>query len=105
MVGIGKWLAHVDTMFFKGDATITVADNGGEYSFDLELPSDVDIPDFKIYDITEDGGNALNAKASVSLLPNKEIEIHFEFDGDKANGFIKIPFIGKIKVKDAEKIG
>ena len=103
MVGLGKWLAHVDTMFFTGDAIITVGNTSGEYSFDLELPSDIDIPEFKIYDITEDG-NTLNAKASVDILQGKVIELSFTFEGDTANGFIKIPFIGKIKIKDAKKI-
>ena len=104
MVGIGKWLAHVDTMFFTGDAVICVSDNNGEYAFDLELPSDMDIPEFKIYGITEDG-NTLNAKASVELLQGKEIDLSFTFEGDTASGFIKIPYIGKIKIKEAKKIG
>ncbi len=103
MIGLGNWLAHIDTMFFKGDATIKVANVNGEYSFDLELPSDIDIPEFKIYDITEDG-NTLNAKATVDLLQGKVIELSFTFEGDTANGFLKIPYIGKIKVKDAKKV-
>ncbi len=103
MIGLGNWLAHIDTMFFKGDVTIKVSDNNGAYAFDLELPSDIDIPEFKIYDITEDG-NTLNAKATVDLLQGKVIDISFTFEGDTANGFLKIPYIGKIKVKDAKKI-
>ncbi|HOD02359.1 MAG: hypothetical protein BWY46_01807 [Firmicutes bacterium ADurb.Bin300] len=103
MIGLGNWLAHVDTMFFKGDAIIKVYDKNGEYGFDLELPSDMDIPEFKIYDITEDG-NTLNAKASVDLLQGKEIDLSFTFEGDTASGFLKIPYIGKIKIKEAKKI-
>ena len=103
MVGIRSWFAKIDTMFFKGDVTIKVSDVNGQYKFELELPSDVDIPDFEIYDITEDG-DTLNAKASVSLLPGKEVDISITFEGDTANGFLKIPYLGKIKIKDAKKI-
>lgn len=103
MIGIGNWLAHVDTMFFKGDVTIKITDNNGEYGFDIDLPSDIDVPEFKIYDITEDG-DTLNAKASVEILQGKEIEISFTFDGDTASGFLKAPYIGKIKIKEAKKV-
>lgn len=103
MIGLGNWLAHVDTMFFKGDVVIKVTDNGGEYGFELELPDDIDLPEYKIYDITEDG-NTLNAKASVDLLQGKEIDISFTFEGDTASGFLKIPYVGKIKIKEAKKV-
>ncbi len=105
MLGLGKWLAKIDNMFFKGDAVFTISGSDGNYDFKLELPNgEFDIPDIDIYDITEDG-DTLNAKATVSLLPGKEIDVSLTFCGDSCNGFLKIPFIGKIKLKDAQKIG
>ena len=44
MIGLGKWICHVDTMFFRGDAHLSLFDNNGEYGFDLSLP-DMSIPE------------------------------------------------------------
>ncbi len=54
MIGLGNWVCHVDTMFFRGDAHIKLFDNNGEYGFELTLP-DMDIPEIAIKDVSEDG--------------------------------------------------
>ncbi len=104
MIGLGSWLAHVDTMFYKGNISFRILNKNGGYAFDYDLPEGIDeIPEIKIFDITEDG-DTLNLKASVDLLPGKDIDASLTFDGDTASGFIKIPYTGKIKVKDIQKI-
>ncbi len=102
MIGIGKWSCHVDTMFFRGEAFFTIKDNNGVYGWELDVPG-VDVPEIEIKDITEDG-NTLTAVANVDLLPGKNIDITATFDGDTVEGLIKIPFIGKIKLKDGKRV-
>lgn len=101
MIGLGKWVCHVDTMFFRGDAHLHLFDNKGEYGFELSLP-DMDIPEIVIKDVTEDG-NTLHAIANVDLLPGKDIDVTLTFEGDTFEGLLKVPFIGKIKLKDGKK--
>lgn len=102
MIGLGTWKCHVDTMFFKGDAQINIFDNNGEYGFELDIP-DMSVPDVQIKSITEDG-NTLSAVANVDVLPGKDIEISLTFDGDTVNGMLKVPFLGKIKLKNGVRV-
>lgn len=102
MIGLGKWVCHVDTMFFRGDANLHLFDNNGAYGFELSLP-DMDIPEVVIKDISEDG-NTLHAIANVDLLPGKDIDVTLTFEGDTMEGLLKVPFIGKIKLKDGKKV-
>ncbi len=105
MIGLGKYKTSINNMFFKGDAIFELENDNGKYELELELiGADFDIPDFELKDVTEDGETLL-AKAVTSLLPGKEIDISLTFENDKCNGFIKIPFVGKVKIKDAVKIG
>jgi hypothetical protein len=106
MIGLGKWQADIDNILFKGAAVFTIADENGNYKIDLELPGeDLGVTDIDIQNIQEDG-DTLTGEAKVDILPgNKPCEISLTFSGDVCNGFLKVPFIGKIKVKDANKIG
>ena len=80
MLGIGKYKAQINNMFFKGEAIFELIDNGGKYDIKVELEDkDIDMPEIII------------AETSV--------------EDNKCNGFLKIPFVGKVKIKDAEKIG
>ncbi len=102
MIGLGKWACNVNTMFYSGEVKIEIFDNNGEYGFKLDVP-DFQVPDVTVKECVEDG-DSVEAKVQTSLLPGKEIEISVEFDGDEFTGFVKIPFIGKIKLKDGHKI-
>ena len=102
MIGIGTWQCSVDTMFFKGDATIKIFDNNGEYGFEISIP-DVDIPEIEVKDIVEEG-NTITATAQISLLPGKDISIYVEFEEDTFSGYLKIPFVGKVKLKNGKKV-
>ncbi len=103
MIGIGKWLCKVNSMFYRGEVTLNIADNNGEYDITLEIDADFDMPDYKIYDVTTEG-NTVTAKAEVSLLPGKEIDVSFSIENDVLTGVLKVPFMGKIKVTDGHKI-
>lgn len=104
MIGLGKYKAKINNMFFKGDAIFELDFEDGKYEMEIELQgADFDMPDFELKNVREDG-NTLLANATTSLLPGKEIDVELTFENNKCNGFLKIPFIGKIKIKDAEKI-
>lgn len=102
MIGLGKWACNVNTMFFSGEVKINVFDDNGSYGFDLDIPG-IKIPDIDIKKIEEDG-NTINAVAQTSLLPGKDVELTITFDGDEFDGFLKIPFLGKVKFKDGHRI-
>lgn len=102
MIGLGKWACSVNTMFFSGEVKLTVFDNNGAYGFELDLPG-VDVPDVEIKEVTEDG-DTVNALVGTSLLPGKDINLSVTFSGDTFDGFVKIPFIGKVKFKDGHRI-
>ncbi|MDR3345078.1 MAG: hypothetical protein LBT21_05770 [Oscillospiraceae bacterium] len=104
MVGIGTWSCRIDTLFFKGDASIKIFDNNGEYGVELQIP-DVDIPDVEIVEIdANEETKEVDAVAHISLLPGKDITCHFEFEDEAFSGFLKIPFLGKVRLKDGKKL-
>jgi len=103
MVGLGKWKFFVDTMFYRGDAVLTVGDKNGKYDISIDLPG-IDVPDFTISDMQADG-NTVTGNVQTSLLKGKDIPFSCTFDGDTANGFLKVPFMGKVALKEGKKIG
>ncbi len=104
MIALGKYKAKINNMFFKGDAIFELEKEGDAYEMEIELQgADFDMPDFKLSNTREEG-DTFYANATTSLLPGKEIDVELTFEDGKCNGFLKIPFIGKIKIKDAEKI-
>lgn len=102
MIGLGKWACSVNTMFFSGEVKLNVFDNNGEYGFKVEIPG-IQIPDIEIKSVEEDD-DTVNAVVQTSLLPGKDIELNVTFDGDEFDGFLKIPFIGKVKFKDGHRV-
>ena len=72
---------------------ITRGDNFSEQQFRTKRTKEV---------IEED--NTINATVQTSILAGKDINLFAEFDGDTFDGYLKIPFIGKIKFKDGRKI-
>ncbi len=102
MIGLGKWACNVNTMFFSGEVKINVFDDNGSYGFELDIPG-IQIPDINIKKVEEDV-DTINAVAQTSLLPGKDVELTITFDGDEFDGFLKIPFLGKVKFKDGHRI-
>ncbi len=98
-----KYKAKINNMFYKGDAVFGIICNDGKYGMEIDLEGaefdmPVEIIEAEVVDTT------FIAKATTSLLPEKNIDITLTFEDDKCNGFLKIPFIGKIKIKDAVKV-
>ncbi len=105
MLGIGKYKAQINNMFFKGEAIFELVDNGGKYDIKIDLEDkDIDMPEILIAETSVED-NTLLAKATSPEFPGKEVDISLTFEDNKCNGFLKIPFVGKVKIKDAEKIG
>ncbi len=102
MIGLGKWACNVNSIFFSGEVNFTISDNDGEYDFEITIPG-IDLPDFTLNSVEEDD-DTLTILAGTSILPGKEAEVVITFDEDIFSGFIKAPFIGKIKFKDGHKI-
>ncbi len=98
-----KYNAKINTIFFKGDAVFGITYTDGKYGMEVDLKdAEFDMP----VEITEASveENTLIAKATSELLPDRIIDINLTFEDDKCNGFLKIPFVGKVKIKNAEKI-
>lgn len=102
MIGLGTWECRVSTMFYKGTARVKVFDNNGEYGFEIYVP-DFEVPDIKLISAEEDG-NHVDAVVQVSLLPGKNINLSVDFDGDIITGFVKVPMLGKITLKDGHRV-
>ncbi len=102
MIGLGTWSFDIDTMFFNGEAQIKIFDNNGAYGFEVKIPGE-DIPEIAVKDVVEDG-NTLTAVGNISLLKGKDVPISLTFEGDTVNGFLKVPYVGKIKLTGGKKI-
>lgn len=104
MIGIGKWTGEIQTSMISGSAIVDIKDNNGEYEFDLTVPSLNKLPDFRVYDIKEEG-NCLMGKAEVDFMGKMNVDVFVEINGDTFTGYIKVPFLGKIEIKNGKKIG
>ncbi len=102
MIGLGTWQGSVDTMFFSGTAEVRVFDDNGKYGFELKVPN-IEIPKIEVKEVVEEG-NKINAVATTNLLPGKDINLSLEFNGDTFTGFVKVPLLGKVNIKDGKKI-
>lgn len=104
MIGIGTWKASVNTLVFRGEITIVISDNNGEYNIDFRFPDKFKDMKIKTYDIKENG-NTLSGKGEISMLPGKELEAEVTFDGDAFTGVLKIPFIKRnIELKNGRRV-
>lgn len=103
MLGLGKWECKVKALFFSGEAVLEIYDNDGEYGFRIEV-EDFKNPEIIVKDVEVDD-DTLTATVQVDLLPDKDIIAEMEFDGDSFDGFLKVPLLGKVKLKNCKKIG
>ena len=100
---LGKWKFYIDTMFYRGDAFLTVKELNGEFDISTEIPG-MAVPKITYSNIEWDG-NTVTGNAKADFLQGKDVPFSVTFEGDTANGFLKAPFIGKIKLKNGEKVG
>lgn len=104
MIGLGKWKYHVATVFLTGDVVLSISDVNGEYKIEIQsIEADADIPEFRFYDVAEND-NTLTAKGEVSLLPGSLLDLSLTFEGDTMTGYLQVPYVGKIRIKDGKKI-
>lgn len=104
MIGLGKWTGEIETTMISGSAIVEISDNNGEYDFSVTVPAMKKLPNFKVYDIVEDG-NRLSGKAEIDLMGKMNVNISVEINGDTFTGYIQVPFLGKIEIKNGKKIG
>ncbi len=104
MIGLGKWSGDIQTSFISGNAIVDITDNNGEYAFNVTVPSLKKLPKFTVYDVQENG-NTLSGKAEIELMGKMTVDVSVNIDGDTFTGYIKVPFMGKIEIKNGRKIG
>lgn len=104
MIGLGIWTGNIDTSILSGDATVEIREKNGEYDFSVTVPSLKKLPNFRVFDIKEDG-NMLSGKAEIDLMGKMIVDVCVEINGDAFTGYFKVPFIGKIEIKNGRKIG
>ncbi len=103
MIGLGKWTCTVDSMLFRGEVTLEIIEKNGSYDFVLELPG-VEIPSYTLKSVEEDS-NSIKAVISVDTLgKDAELEVNFDESGDAFTGILKVPFIGKIRLKNGHRV-
>ncbi len=102
MIGLGHWACNVNSMFFSGEVKFKVFDNNGKYGFEIDIPG-VTVPDIDVKEVVEED-NTINATVETSILAGKEINLFVEFEDDTFEGYLKIPFIGKVKFKDGHRV-
>lgn len=104
MLGIGKWQARVDTLIFKSDVIIEVSNNDGEYEFKVDL-GDTPVPGYEVIEVKQEGNDTLIGRGTIEVLPGKEITVRIHFiDNDHFEGELKVPMLGKVKLKDGHRI-
>ncbi|MDR2687774.1 MAG: hypothetical protein LBB75_08465 [Oscillospiraceae bacterium] len=103
MLGLGTWEFNVDTMFYRGRVLLMVNEKDGAYDIGIDIPG-MDVPAFEVASI-EAEGNTVTGAARTDLLRGKDIPFSITFDGDSAEGFLKVPFMGKFTMRDGKKIG
>lgn len=102
MIGIGKWEFGVKSMFYSGKIKLNIFDDGGKYGYELDMPG-MKIPEINVINIKKDG-NIVDATLQAAALPGKDILVHAEFDGDRVEGYARLPILGKVKMLDGHRI-
>lgn len=103
MIGLGKWTGEINTSMISGNAIVEITDNNGEYDFSVTVPSLKKLPNFRVYEVKEIG-NQLSGKAEIDLMGKMIVDVHVEINGDTFTGYLKVPFLGKIEIKNGKKI-
>ena len=104
MIGLGKWACTVESMIFRGEVQMNIIENDGCYDFELDLPG-FDMPEYTVKSV-EENGNTVKAVVFVPQL-GKDAELEVNFEGEPADSFtgiLKVPFIGKIRLKDGHRV-
>jgi len=92
-------------MLFKGDAELVVKEKDGAYDVDVKIPGD-SVPEF-VFKSAKAEGNVLSGIVLIDMdmMKGKDIPFSFTFDGDTASGYLKVPFLGTVKLKNGVRVG
>ncbi|MBQ7580820.1 MAG: hypothetical protein IJU39_05890 [Clostridia bacterium] len=102
MIGLGTWKCTINHSFYSGGATLVIREKDGEYDFVATLDDDSTMPAYTVSNVTENG-NRLEGEIKIKLIPMK-MKFRAEFNGDRMNGTITIPFVGEVTLEDAVKV-
>ncbi len=102
MVGLGNWEFKVKSIFYSGTVRVKIFDDGGKYGYELDIPG-MRIPEVSVINVKEEG-NTVEATLNAAVLPGKDVLVHAEFDGDRVEGYAKVPVFGKIKMIDGHRV-
>lgn len=97
MIGLGTWEAPISTIVFKGTGIMTISETNGEYDFRFEIVGKT-LPEIKVGSVKEEG-NTLTATGTCEALNIRDIPVSLTFEGDTFTGLVKVPMIGRVKVK------
>ena len=97
MLGLGKWKFDLKTMIYTGEAQIELYDNNGQYGLRILKP-EMETPQITVKELVEKD-DTIKAVISVSLLPHSNLTLVFQFTDNTVEGYVKVPFLGKIPIK------
>ena len=103
MLGIGAWEFPVSIMGYSGMVRMDITDNGGKYGFALRVPGQQHMPPVAVKSVRENG-NTLQIVARIPQFPGRDIPVSVTFNGNRASGLVKAPFVGLIRLNNGRKI-
>lgn len=93
-----RWRFHIDNMFMKQDITAQInVDENGEYTFYAVTKKGLQPFPSEAMDALEMKGDTFKAKISNPESPFMKIEIVVTFGEETAEGYFKLPILGKMK--------
>ena len=99
MLGTGTWHLKIGNMFYSGDITLRVFDDGGKYGFEIIEPK-MTAPEVEIKRLST-VGNHLSATVTARELRGRDAQIELDFTD---SGSAKVPLIGTVTIKEGTKI-
>lgn len=98
MLETSRWILHIDNMFMHEDLTgqINVAGDG---SFEIFAVTDKGLKPFpkEVAEKLSINGDTIEAEISNDEMPGMKIKVAVTFKDEKAEGYFKLPILGKMK--------
>ena len=95
MLGTGTWHLKIGNMFYSGDITLRVFDDGGKYGFEI-----IEVEIKRLSTV----GNHLSATVTARELRGRDAQIELDFTDTSVSGSAKVPLIGTVTIKEGTKI-
>ena len=98
MTESSRWIFHIHNMFMNQDLTAQInVDENGEHSFYAVTSKGLKPFPKEAMDSLEMEGDTFKAKISNPESPFMKIEIAVKFGEETAEGYFKLPILGKLK--------